>query len=279
MSQINLLLLPIGLLVIIVTSLLLVAFLMHGGRVNPKKLALAATLVLLLITTNAHFGLSKPATDTAATRRGREFSAEELGRLVQQIPTQGYALTTLQEDIRPYQRVLYSKARDELRPPLEVTIFSDPLCLFCHLLYEETLPLLASSYEGGIWVTHRHYVKLNSFAGGISVMTECAGKLRGAAAYHEIAKEAYLKARFSLEEIVKDIARKLDVDEETLMRCMINEETRGNVATDVGIGRRLQIYALPTWFVNDRRFDGYVYPKTVQSLIEELNRSADKTSS
>lgn len=280
MSQLSLSLLPIGLLVIISITLLLVAFMMRGSKVSTKKLALAGTLVLLLIITSSSFNLSQPAKPAADVAKPsyRKFTDEELRRLAQQIPTRGYALTTLQEDIRAYQRILYSKARDDHRPPLEVIVFSDPLCLFCQLFYEETLPILASGYEGAIWVTHRHYVNLNSFAGGLSVMTECAGRLRGATAYHDTAKEAYLKTRFPLEETVTETARKLGVDEEALMRCMIDEEARRSVVKDVSIGRRLQVYALPTWFVNDRRFDGYVYPKTVQFLLEELNRSADNAS-
>ena len=164
-------------------------------------------------------------------------------------------------------------------PKALVTIeeFSSYQCTFCARHFRETYPQLMSNYvESG----RVHYVfwdfplPSQPQAFQAAEAANCAGQVAGANAYwamHDLimARQADWSGQVNTDDIFKQYAGELDLEQAAFDRCLDSEETRALVEASLAEANARGVDVTPTFFINGEPMIG-AQPYPIFKLVLDI---------
>jgi protein-disulfide isomerase len=220
---------------LIVGLLLVVAFL--GGRVATQK------------TTG-----SQPAKQPSAATPGAE-QAAVLGASDQEALVKGATLT---------------KGNPEA--PVTIVEFSDYQCPYCARYATTTLKQILEAYGDKVYyVWHDYPLGFHPNAIPAALAARCAGEQ---GKYWEMHDQLFLtQGTWSEQEDPQGTftqqAKDLGLDAEKLTQCLEQEQGKGQIETDLKLGRDVGIRATPTFFINGQKLEGAQPFEEFQAIIDQ----------
>jgi protein-disulfide isomerase len=139
--------------------------------------------------------------------------------------------------------------------PIVIVEFSDFQCPYCARFHDQTLQSLLAAYPGKIRFVYRHFplssIHSNAFRAAEASM--CAYEQGAFWLYHDRIYENQAKLG---SELFVQIASDLGLDLESFRSCLVNEDYKDQVQSDVDFADSLGVRSTPTFFINGLPFIG-----------------------
>lgn len=156
--------------------------------------------------------------------------------------------------------------------PVTITEFSDYLCGYCQLFFNETEELLFKNYveTGKVKFVYRDFLLGYSGDYEAAMVAECARDQDGDEGFFKMHDYIFQTVHegFDLEKYVS-FADQMGLDGDELRECVTDEDFKDEINKDVDYGHKLGIRGTPGFFINDTFAPGGAMPyEEFERLIE-----------
>jgi protein-disulfide isomerase len=150
--------------------------------------------------------------------------------------------------------------------------FTDYQCPYCRIAHQDVRRFLAQ-HSNSVRLIHKHYPLDNqcnrsvkgTFHERACKFTICAGK-QGKFWPANDAIFTALGSQTAQELNLEEISTQIQADWTTLRQCMSDTATDQALQEVIEEGIKRGVRATPTYFVNDRRFEGKIPPEVLKEL-------------
>jgi protein-disulfide isomerase len=156
--------------------------------------------------------------------------------------------------------------------PVRIVEFSDFQCPYCKKLADELDPIL-QKYKGKIRLTFKHFpLPFHPWAKDASIAAICAYKQKPEA-FWDFYKYYYGHQQEITAKNVKEksieLAEKIGLDLKKFKKCLNDPATEQILQKDQLDGRKLQVRATPTLYINGLYIPGAIPQQQLESIIQK----------
>ncbi len=187
-----------------------------------------------------------------------------------------YLVQLARKDLAPMQNTPKARQKGDPKGKILIVEYSDFQCPACASI-EPAIKQLMEKHEGKIRFAYKYYplMKVHKNAFRAAQAAECASEQGGFWPYHGklYSSQADWRDVEDPSSLFTGYARDLQLKTEPFAQCLSRSSTKFPIEADIAEGKRQQIKATPTFFVNNKRFVGRVFEtEGVRFIEEELNR-------
>ncbi len=149
---------------------------------------------------------------------------------------------------------------------IEIIEFSDFACPVCKL-NEPIIKEVIERYRNDISFYYRNFplpIHKNSFL--VSLASMCADEQDKFWEYHDLLFKN--QGNFDKESL-KNYALQLGLNEEQFNSCLNEEKYKNEVEQDFNEGEKAGVKGTPTFFINNKRYEGFQSLESLKGIIEE----------
>ena len=173
------------------------------------------------------------------------------------------------------EKMINTKGAPSMGPdnaPVRIVEFADFQCPYCGMMYKELKPML-EKYKGKIKLTFMQFpLPFHPWAMQAAVASQCAFKQKPEA-FWDFYDFYYRNQKdlnpANIEEKSIEEARKIGLNVKEFKKCLKDPSTKDEINKFIQEGKKLQVNATPTFFINGKIVPGAVPPSQLEKYIQE----------